>query len=165
MKSRFRHTHKRRRSDYDRTQIPRMHNLSSYSARNLQEPPPRVPSRRYRVSLMSRSLPSGPLTPASRSCLQKAIEYLHRAQQPGGGWVGSWGVCFTYAAQFALGSFPPLERRTRRANILERGANSCSNASGRRLRRSPPKSHTWRFANQMHTNNPHPDSCVCLSRR
>ncbi|KAF9786352.1 lanosterol synthase [Thelephora terrestris] len=37
-------------------------------------------------------------------CLQKAIGYLHRAQQPGGGWVGSWGICFTYAAQFALES-------------------------------------------------------------
>jgi len=81
-----------------------MHNISSYSARDLQETPPRVPSRRYRVSLTSGSFPSGHLIPASRNCLQKAIEYLHRVQQPGGGWVGSWGICFTYAAQFALES-------------------------------------------------------------
>jgi lanosterol synthase len=30
--------------------------------------------------------------------------YLHDAQKPGGGWVGSWGICFTYATQFALES-------------------------------------------------------------
>ncbi|EDQ97999.1 uncharacterized protein LACBIDRAFT_317800, partial [Laccaria bicolor S238N-H82] len=33
-----------------------------------------------------------------------AIEYLHNAQKPEGGWVGSWGICFTYATQFALES-------------------------------------------------------------
>ena len=44
------------------------------------------------------------LTFASRNCLQKAIKYLHKAQQPHGGWIGSWGICFTYAAQFALES-------------------------------------------------------------
>lgn len=48
--------------------------------------------------------PSGNLTSTSRNCLQRAIKYLHRAQQPNGGWVGSWGICFTYAAQFALES-------------------------------------------------------------
>lgn len=30
--------------------------------------------------------------------------YLHGAQKPEGGWVGSWGICFTYATQFALES-------------------------------------------------------------
>ncbi|KAF7308670.1 Terpene cyclase/mutase family member [Mycena chlorophos] len=33
-----------------------------------------------------------------------AIKYLHECQQPEGGWVGSWGICFTYAMQFALES-------------------------------------------------------------
>ncbi|KAF7294505.1 Terpene cyclase/mutase family member [Mycena kentingensis (nom. inval.)] len=33
-----------------------------------------------------------------------AIRYLHACQQPDGGWVGSWGICFTYAMQFALES-------------------------------------------------------------
>ncbi|KAH8832610.1 terpenoid cyclases/protein prenyltransferase alpha-alpha toroid [Flagelloscypha sp. PMI_526] len=36
--------------------------------------------------------------------LQTAIRYLHAAQKPHGGWVGSWGICFTYAAMFALES-------------------------------------------------------------
>ncbi|TFK98472.1 terpenoid cyclases/protein prenyltransferase alpha-alpha toroid [Pterulicium gracile] len=33
-----------------------------------------------------------------------AITYLHSVQQPSGGWVGCWGICFTYATQFALES-------------------------------------------------------------
>lgn len=36
--------------------------------------------------------------------IRKAIKYLHDAQKPEGGWVGSWGICFTYATQFALES-------------------------------------------------------------
>jgi len=48
--------------------------------------------------------PSDYLTSAYRNCLQKAIKYLHEAQQPHGGWIGSWGICFTYAGQFALES-------------------------------------------------------------
>ena len=29
---------------------------------------------------------------------------MHKAQRPEGGWFGSWGICFTYATQFALES-------------------------------------------------------------
>ncbi|KAH7890717.1 terpenoid cyclases/protein prenyltransferase alpha-alpha toroid [Phlebopus sp. FC_14] len=36
--------------------------------------------------------------------IRKAIKWLHSAQKPEGGWVGSWGICFTYATQFALES-------------------------------------------------------------
>lgn len=39
-----------------------------------------------------------------RRTICNAIDYLHKAQKPGGGWVGSWGICFTYATQFALES-------------------------------------------------------------
>jgi lanosterol synthase len=39
-----------------------------------------------------------------RNCIHNAVGYIHRAQTPEGGWVGSWGICFTYAAQFALES-------------------------------------------------------------
>ncbi|KDQ58025.1 hypothetical protein JAAARDRAFT_129210 [Jaapia argillacea MUCL 33604] len=34
----------------------------------------------------------------------RAIDYLHKAQRPEGGWYGSWGICFTYATMFALES-------------------------------------------------------------
>jgi lanosterol synthase len=40
----------------------------------------------------------------NRRTIQRAIKYLHDAQKPEGGWVGSWGICFTYATQFALES-------------------------------------------------------------
>ncbi|KAI6017021.1 hypothetical protein EDC04DRAFT_2576984, partial [Pisolithus marmoratus] len=33
-----------------------------------------------------------------------AIEYFCAARKLDGGWVGSWGTCFTYAAQFVLES-------------------------------------------------------------
>ncbi|KAF7309636.1 Terpene cyclase/mutase family member [Mycena indigotica] len=49
--------------------------------------------------------PKPPLTsPYNRRTIRNAIKYLHGCQQPEGGWVGSWGICFTYAMQFALES-------------------------------------------------------------
>ncbi|KAI8996475.1 lanosterol synthase [Trametes punicea] len=36
--------------------------------------------------------------------IRRAVDYLHKAQRPEGGWFGSWGICFTYATQFALES-------------------------------------------------------------
>ena len=36
--------------------------------------------------------------------IKAAIKYLHEAQTPEGGWIGSWGICMTYAMQFALES-------------------------------------------------------------
>jgi len=37
-------------------------------------------------------------------CVRRAVDWLHVAQKPEGGWYGSWGICFTYATQFALES-------------------------------------------------------------
>ncbi|KAI5295622.1 Lanosterol synthase (Oxidosqualene--lanosterol cyclase) [Ascosphaera acerosa] len=34
----------------------------------------------------------------------RAADYIRRAQRPDGSWYGSWGICFTYAAMFALES-------------------------------------------------------------
>uniref|UniRef100_A0A0W0G8S3 Putative terpene synthase n=1 Tax=Moniliophthora roreri TaxID=221103 RepID=A0A0W0G8S3_MONRR len=36
--------------------------------------------------------------------IKGAIGYLHTAQRPEGAWLGSWGICFTYATMFALES-------------------------------------------------------------
>ncbi|CAG8567729.1 4222_t:CDS:10 [Diversispora eburnea] len=33
---------------------------------------------------------------------EKAINYIHDSQRNDGSWYGSWGICFTYAAMFAL---------------------------------------------------------------
>lgn len=35
-------------------------------------------------------------------CIERSVSYLLRSQYPEGGWLGSWGVCFTYATMFAL---------------------------------------------------------------
>ena len=36
--------------------------------------------------------------------IKRAIQYIKNKQLPHGGWVGAWGICFTYAAQFSLES-------------------------------------------------------------
>ena len=35
---------------------------------------------------------------------ERACQYIRKAQRPDGSWYGSWGVCFTYGAMFALES-------------------------------------------------------------
>jgi lanosterol synthase/protostadienol synthase len=37
-----------------------------------------------------------------RRSMERSVAYLRRAQFPEGGWMGSWGVCFSYATAFAL---------------------------------------------------------------
>src|ERR1700742_3128938 len=39
-----------------------------------------------------------------RKTIDRAIRYIHAAQRPEGLWLGSWGICFTYASMFALES-------------------------------------------------------------
>ena len=41
---------------------------------------------------------------ASSLSIRRAVQYLHAAQTPEGGWIGNWGICFTYAAMFATES-------------------------------------------------------------
>jgi lanosterol synthase/protostadienol synthase len=36
------------------------------------------------------------------SCIDNSVQYLLRSQFPDGGWIATWGVCFTYATMFAL---------------------------------------------------------------
>ncbi|KAL1747921.1 terpenoid cyclases/protein prenyltransferase alpha-alpha toroid [Schizophyllum fasciatum] len=42
--------------------------------------------------------------PGGGRTIRDAIGYIHAAQTPEGGWIGSWGICFTYAAMFATES-------------------------------------------------------------
>lgn len=37
-----------------------------------------------------------------QACIGRCVRYLTYAQFPCGGWIASWGVCFTYATMFAL---------------------------------------------------------------
>lgn len=34
--------------------------------------------------------------------IEDGVKFIRRIQRPDGSWVGSWGVCFTYAAWFGL---------------------------------------------------------------
>lgn len=36
--------------------------------------------------------------------IKRAFRFIRKVQRPDGSWYGSWGVCFTYAAMFALES-------------------------------------------------------------
>lgn len=40
-----------------------------------------------------------------------AVQYIRRAQRDDGSWYGSWGVCFTYGAMFALESLSSVGER------------------------------------------------------
>ncbi|KAI6851721.1 oxidosqualene-lanosterol cyclase, partial [Hortaea werneckii] len=35
-------------------------------------------------------------------CIERSVTWLLEAQFPEGGWLGSWGVCFSFASMFAL---------------------------------------------------------------
>ncbi|KAL6304502.1 terpenoid cyclases/protein prenyltransferase alpha-alpha toroid [Sparassis latifolia] len=55
------------------------------------------------LSIFKKYYPTYRVTEIQR-VVHRALDYLHRTQKPEGGWVGSWGICFTYATQFALES-------------------------------------------------------------
>jgi lanosterol synthase len=38
----------------------------------------------------------------------RAVAYVKKAQAVDGSWYGSWGICFTYAAMFALESLASI---------------------------------------------------------
>jgi lanosterol synthase len=39
-----------------------------------------------------------------RAATNRAVSYIHVAQDSCGAWLGRWGICFTYATMFALES-------------------------------------------------------------
>ena len=43
-----------------------------------------------------------------KAAKDKAVAYIRRVQRPDGSWYGSWGICFTYAAMFALESLASI---------------------------------------------------------
>ncbi|KAI1982254.1 hypothetical protein LOZ53_001170 [Ophidiomyces ophidiicola] len=51
----------------------------------------------------------------------KAVDYIRRVQRPDGSWYGSWGVCFTYAAMFALESLAMVGETYETSERVRRG--------------------------------------------
>ncbi|KAF8425597.1 terpenoid cyclases/protein prenyltransferase alpha-alpha toroid [Tirmania nivea] len=43
-----------------------------------------------------------------KECIRTSLIYIKRVQREEGSWYGSWGICFTYAAMFALESLEIL---------------------------------------------------------
>ena len=67
----------------------------NYRAKKLREP--------HMLSLCLRFYANAIVVYDSET-IQRAITFLHAIQRPEGGWVGSWGICFTYTTMFALES-------------------------------------------------------------
>ncbi|EGC47128.1 oxidosqualene:lanosterol cyclase [Histoplasma capsulatum var. duboisii H88] len=51
----------------------------------------------------------------------KAVGYIRRSQRSDGSWYGSWGVCFTYAAMFALESLAHVGETFETSERVRRG--------------------------------------------
>lgn len=89
------------------------------------------------------------------SVKQRAIAYIRRTQRPDGSWYGSWGICFTYAAMFALESL---------ATVGETHANSESVRRGCKFlvdRQNPDGGWGESYlSSALHTYTPHKESQV-----
>ncbi|KKK12356.1 hypothetical protein P175DRAFT_0459005 [Aspergillus ochraceoroseus IBT 24754] len=53
----------------------------------------------------------------------KAVKYIKRVQRPDGSWYGSWGICFTYAAMFALESLASIGETYETSENSRRGCD------------------------------------------
>ncbi|RAO71695.1 uncharacterized protein BHQ10_007707 [Talaromyces amestolkiae] len=51
----------------------------------------------------------------------KAVEYIKRTQKPDGSWYGNWGICYTYAALFALESLSSIGETYNKSEYSRRG--------------------------------------------
>lgn len=56
-------------------------------------------------------------------CRERAIDYIRRVQRPDGSWYGSWGICFTYAAMFALESLAIVGETYENSERVRRGCH------------------------------------------
>jgi squalene cyclase len=85
-----------------------MHNLCNHLSFHFPKALPRLPSKGNCVSPYTdyciRVVYADTIVICDSETIKLAIAFLHDIQQPEGGWVGSWGICFTYATMFALES-------------------------------------------------------------
>ena len=58
-----------------------------------------------------------------RIAREKAVGYIKRAQRKDGSWYGSWGICFTYAAMFALESLASVGETYESSDNSRRGCD------------------------------------------
>ena len=58
-----------------------------------------------------------------RAAQHKAVAYIKRVQRKDGSWYGSWGICFTYAAMFALESLRSIGETYSTSTYSRRGCD------------------------------------------
>ncbi|KAL2825897.1 terpenoid cyclases/protein prenyltransferase alpha-alpha toroid [Aspergillus cavernicola] len=56
-----------------------------------------------------------------KAAKNKAVKYIKRVQRADGSWYGSWGICFTYAAMFALESLASIGETYETSDHSRRG--------------------------------------------
>jgi len=54
---------------------------------------------------------------------QRALNYIKKAQRPDGSWYGSWGICFTYAAMFAIESLASIGETYENSEFVRKGCD------------------------------------------
>lgn len=74
------------------------------------------------LSFFSRFFP-GYRTQEIERVKRKAIAYIRRTQRTDGSWYGSWGICFTYAAMFALESLTTVGETYSNSDSARRGCD------------------------------------------
>jgi lanosterol synthase len=55
--------------------------------------------------------------------IHRAIEYIKGAQERDGSWYGSWGICYTYAAMFALEAFNTVDANYSNSEHVKKGCD------------------------------------------
>jgi lanosterol synthase len=53
----------------------------------------------------------------------RALRFIRSQQRPDGGWYGSWGICFTYAAWFAMEAFACVGESYENSEAVRRGCD------------------------------------------
>lgn len=55
--------------------------------------------------------------------ISRAIDYIKRVQEPDGSWYGCWGICYTYAAMFALEALYTVGENYANSDIVRKGCD------------------------------------------
>lgn len=55
--------------------------------------------------------------------ITRAIEYIKSVQSQDGSWYGCWGICFTYAAMFALEALETVNESYENSEVVRKGCN------------------------------------------
>lgn len=55
--------------------------------------------------------------------IERAISYIKSVQEPQGSWYGCWGICYTYAAMFALEALYTVGENYSNSDVVKRGCD------------------------------------------